>query len=69
MDYNLTHKTHGQLGELAETTPLLRVRTFTGTEGSNPSLSASKARNYGKFKPFNFNTLPKMKLIIDVMFL
>lgn len=40
MDYNLTHKTHGQLGELAETTPLLRVRTFTGTEGSNPSLSA-----------------------------
>ena len=31
----------GQLGELAETTPLLRVRTLTGTEGSNPSLSAT----------------------------
>ncbi len=43
MHYNLTHKTHGQLGELAETTPLLRVRTLTGTEGSNPSLSAIKS--------------------------
>ena len=30
----------GQLGELAETTSLLRRRTGNGTEGSNPSLSA-----------------------------
>ena len=28
------------MGELAETTPLLRVRILTGTEGSNPSVSA-----------------------------
>ncbi len=32
--------TKGQLGELAETTPLLRVHILTGIEGSNPSLSA-----------------------------
>ena len=32
----------GQLGELAETTPLLRVRILTGTESSNLSLSAIK---------------------------
>ncbi len=31
---------HGQLGELAETTPLLRVRARKGTESSNLSLSA-----------------------------
>ncbi len=31
---------YGDVGELAETTPLLRVRTLTGTEGSNPSVSA-----------------------------
>ncbi len=31
---------YGQLGELAETTSLLRMRTRKGTEGSNPSLSA-----------------------------
>ena len=41
MVYNLTHKTDGQLGELAETTSLLRMRTRKGTEGSNPSLSAT----------------------------
>ncbi len=40
MHYNLTHKTSGDVGELAETTPLLRVRILTGTEGSNPSVSA-----------------------------
>ena len=41
MHYNPTHKTtYGQLGELAETTSLLRMRTRKGTEGSNPSLSA-----------------------------
>ena len=40
MHYNLTHKIDGQLGELAETTSLLRMRTRKGTEGSNPSLSA-----------------------------
>ncbi len=33
--------THGQMGELAETTPLLRVQVLTGFEGSNPSLSAT----------------------------
>ncbi len=40
MHYNPPHKTTGQLGELAETTSLLRMRTRKGTEGSNPSLSA-----------------------------
>ena len=29
------------MGELAETTSLLRMRTGNGTEGSNPSLSTT----------------------------
>ena len=36
--YNPTPQ--GQLGELAETTPLLRVHILTGIESSNLSLSA-----------------------------
>ncbi len=31
----------GQVGELAESAPLLRACILTGTEGSNPSLSAT----------------------------
>ncbi len=31
----------GQVGELAETTSLLRMRSCKVTEGSNPSLSAT----------------------------
>lgn len=31
----------GQMGELAETTSLLRMRSRKITEGSNPSLSAT----------------------------
>ena len=43
--YNPTPQ--GQLGELAETTPLLRVHTLTGIEGSNPSVSAiDKSKTY-----------------------
>ncbi len=46
------------MGELAETTPLLRVRRGNLTEGSNPSLSATNPLNsistffYFSYKPF-----------------
>ena len=37
------------MGELAETTPLLRVRRGNLTEGSNPSLSATYLTNPHKY--------------------
>ena len=43
--YNLIHKTHGQLGELAETTSLLRMRTRKGTLSSNLRLSATNKQH------------------------
>ena len=44
---------------MAETTPLLRVRILTGTEGSNPSLSAINHSH-----TINFNT---SQIIIDIL--
>ncbi len=39
MHYNFSQL--GQVGELAESAPLLRACSLTITEGSNPSLSAT----------------------------
>lgn len=40
----------GQMGELAETTSLLRMRSRKVTEGSNPSLSATTSNPYQQIR-------------------
>ena len=50
------------MGELAETTSLLRMRTGNGTEGSNPSLSATVFLYQHRWQGFNLAEYTKQHM-------